>query len=487
MLIVKGLQPVWDKCIIDETKTTADFQVGTPVKKETVFVADKPWEERMAHYANVIEDEGKYRMYYLSHAKKNQKPLREQGNLGTIEILDTYVCYAESTDGIHWERPSVGLYEYEGSYENNILLRSIDKPGEKDFFDNFFVFIDENPDCPPEKRYKATAYMHHYRLGGYTSPDGIHWNFECIFDLDGKFDTLNVCWWDKKISRYVAYVRDFHNIPEDGDLNRGIRDARRTESEDFIHWTKPELITFNETEDYPIYTNNVRRYYRNPDIYIGFPSRYEERPDWSDSFEELCGKDLRLKAMEQARRFGLTVTDCVFMASRDGIHFDKCDEALFAPGYEFHANWIYGNCYPAYFMWETPVGDGENKELSMLVGNYYAHANSQYCDVFERYVLRIDGFACYRAKFTGGKVVTKPFVFEGDELRINFATSAKGSIFITIRDENGNEAKTCELFGDKIDRRVRFEGAELSAFAGKPVILEFEMKDARLYAFKFGN
>ena len=70
-------------------------------------------------------------------------------------------------------------------------------------------------------------------------------------------------------------------------------------------------------------------------------------------------------------------------------------------------------------------------------------------------------------------------------MRINFATSAKGSIYITIRDEDGNEAKTCELFGDKIDRRVRFENTDLRAFAGKAVTLEFEMKDARLYAFEF--
>ena len=482
---VSGLQPVWDLSIIDREKTTANFEVGTPVKKERVFTPDKPWEERSAHYGNVIKDGDTYRMYYLSHLKMASALVQNEKRKDTVEVLDSYVCYAESKDGIHWEKPSLGLYEYEGSKENNILLRSSDKPETNGFFDNFFAFKDENPACPPEKKYKATAYMRHYRLGGYSSPDGIHWNYECTFDMPGKFDTLNVCWWDKKIKKYVAYVRDFHNIPEDGDLNRGIRDARRTESEDFIHWTTPELITFNETDDYPIYTNNVSRYYRNPDIYIGFPTRYEERQAWNDSFEELCGKELRHKAMAICPRFGLTVTDCIFMSSRDGVHFDKCDEALFTPGYEFAPNWIYGNCYPTYFMWETPVGDGENKELSMLVAHLYAHANTVHTDVLERYTLRIDGFACYRAKFSGNKVVTKPFIFEGNEMRINFSTSAKGSIYITIRDEEGNEAKTCELFGDKIDRRVRFEGAELSSFAGKPVTLEFDMKDAKLYAFEF--
>jgi len=48
MLRASGLQPVWDLSIIDREKTTANFEVGTPVKKERVFTPDKPWEERSA-------------------------------------------------------------------------------------------------------------------------------------------------------------------------------------------------------------------------------------------------------------------------------------------------------------------------------------------------------------------------------------------------------------------------------------------------------
>ncbi len=31
-------------------------------------------------------------------------------------------CYAESDDGIHWRRPKLGFYEFDGSKENNIIL-----------------------------------------------------------------------------------------------------------------------------------------------------------------------------------------------------------------------------------------------------------------------------------------------------------------------------------------------------------------------------
>lgn len=487
MLKLCGLEPVWDKAIVDEEKTTADFTVGTPVKKEAVLIADKPWEQGMAHYNNVVFDGEKYRLYYVCHpewVKKNEHTEATEGT--TIEILNTFVCYAESLDGLHWEKPSLGMCEYNGSKDNNIILRSIDKTEPGGFFDNFFVFIDTNPDCDPKKKYKATAYANLYRFSGYSSADGINFNLEAIFDVPGKFDTLNVCWWDEKIKKYVSYVRDFHNIPENGDLNAGIRDARRTESEDFLHWSVPELITFNNTEDYPIYTNQVMRYYRNPDIYIGFPTRYEERPDWSDSFDELCGREERLAQVARVKRYGLTVTDCVFMSSRDGLHWDKIDEAIFSPGMEFERNWIYGNCYPAYFMLETPTEDGENKEISMLLGEYYAHSRltRPAVDIVYRYTIRRDGFALYRAKYKGAKFVTKQFIFEGDELRINFSTSAKGSVYITLRDEDGNEAKTGEIFGDSDHRRVKFD-KDISAFANKPVTLEFDMKDAKLYAFEF--
>ena len=85
----------------------------------------------------------------------------------------------------------------------------------------------------------------------------------------------------------------------------------------------------------------------------------------------------------------------------------------------------------------------------------------------------------------GGTVITKPFVFKGKGLRINFATSAYGNIKIVIKDKEGNEASTCELFGDSDNRNVKFENADITDFSGKEITLTFEMKDAKLYAFEF--
>ena len=73
MIKVKGLQPVWDRTVIDQEQTTADFTVGTPVKREVVFVPDKPWETGMAHYHNVVKDGDTYKMYYISHLDVSKK------------------------------------------------------------------------------------------------------------------------------------------------------------------------------------------------------------------------------------------------------------------------------------------------------------------------------------------------------------------------------------------------------------------------------
>ncbi|MBR6499617.1 MAG: hypothetical protein IKT23_08035, partial [Clostridia bacterium] len=106
-----------------------------------------------------------------------------------------------------------------------------------------------------------------------------------------------------------------------------------------------------------------------------------------------------------------------------------------------------------------------------------------------RYEIRKDGFACYMADGYEKELVTKPLVFDGSELHLNFATSAFGYIYVSVLDENGNElsgGESVEVFGDNIDRRVVFpEGFALEAFAGKAVRLRFRMRDAKLFSMKF--
>ena len=81
-------------------------------------------------------------------------------------------------------------------------------------------------------------------------------------------------------------------------------------------------------------------------------------------------------------------------------------------------------------------------------------------------------------------MVTKPFVFAGRSLSLNFATSAMG--YVRIRLVGGDQTlESVELFGDTLDRIVPFQNGEAAALSGKPVVMEITLSDADLYSFKF--
>lgn len=487
---IDGIQPIWDKNIINEDKTTAFFMACKPKKiVGDVLKADMPWEDEIC-YANVVKDVDIYRMYYLTHVVMIEAPecYDENGNKkAQAYILDSYVCYAESKDGLNWVKPELGLCDFEGSKNNNIILRSCDLPKPRDMFDNFFVFIDDNPLCRKGERYKAMVESNAYGvqcLKGYISDDGINFKLKYDFDIDGKFDTLNTCLFDKNINKYVAYVRDFHVDPNFKDVS-GVRDIRRVESTDWINWSKAERLDYKGGEEYPLYTNQVMKYYRNENIYVAFPTRYVERQEWTDNYEQLGGKSFRKERMKLENRFGLVVTDGIFMSSRDGKSWDKYDEAIFTAGIEHEHNWVYGDGYPLYFMYETRSDDGIEDEVSMLVRQPAPGWVGIPYDYLTRYAFRKDGFVRCFAPYSGAKVVTKSFVFNGEKFYINFETSARGYVKIIIEDNTGLKAETCELFGDNTNRLVNFEGIDVSQFSGKEVTLTFEMRDASIYSFNF--
>jgi hypothetical protein len=89
-------------------------------------------------------------------------------------------------------------------------------------------------------------------------------------------------------------------------------------------------------------------------------------------------------------------------------------------------------------------------------------------------------------------MVTKPFTFTGQELLLNYATSAAGGIRVEIQDESGKPiggralADCPEIAGDEIERAVSWKGgSDVRALTGKPVRLRFVMKDADIYAVRF--
>ena len=473
-------QVFWDGGLIDELRTSAFSRVLPPVKRECCFWFDQPNEVFSISYPCIVQDADGYKMYY--------QPWDEASGM-------TCLCVLESTDGLRWRRPQLNLFEGHGIKENNIVIDRVK--------DGCFVFYDTNPACPADERYKAVgAASIPYPDGEtktalccFTSPDGYRFALSHPMTRYGTFDSLNTAFWDGQ--RYVCYLRSFHNIH--GVDNRTVldiseiyshskmwqyatRDIRFMVSDDFIHWSLPEMICFDDGYDYPLYTNNILPYDRAP-VYIGFPVRYCERPEWTANIEQMTSYPIKRNATERLEsRTGRVSTDCVFICSRDGKNWHRYNEAFLTPGYEEEHNWIYGDCYLAYNM----IDSGKEYYSLYTIDRHFSFG---YARPLNRYEIRKDGFACTMAGGEEAQLVTKPLLFRGDTLHLNFATSAYGYIYVSLLDQSGETellSESVEVFGDNIDRKVVFgEGLSLSRFAGTPVRLKFRMRDAKLFSMKF--
>ena len=424
------------------------LKLHSPCKAERVLENDRPWEGQRIFYVSVFKDEDRFRMYY-------------RGGLGERGI-PARVCYAWSRDGIHWEKPELNLFEFEGSRQNNIVWAGVGSPCA------LGVFFDTNPDCKPDQRYKGLSSDGSQKpVYAFGSPDGVHWRLiqerPVIDEYDGAdaaYDCSFSTRWDPASKRYVVYHRIWYR-PVKGKV-RSI--AVRT-SEDFINWTPLQRLDFGDAPVENLYTNSITPYFRAPHILLGFPKRFT----------------LDRRVLPEAETDGLS--DAVFMSSRDGLHFDRrFMEAFVRPGRE-RLNWTARSNMIACGILPTA-----EDEISLYLIQHYTRPSVH----LKRCVLRTDGFVSVNATYTGGELRTRPLVFDGRELVINYSTSASGSIRVELVDQEGRaipgfEVDKCpEIFGDEIERVVRWaSGSGVGALAGRPVRLRFLLRDADLYSLRF--
>ena len=104
-------------------------------------------------------------------------------------------------------------------------------------------------------------------------------------------------------------------------------------------------------------------------------------------------------------------------------------------------------------------------------------------------MLRLDGFASLALSFDGGRVTTRPFALNGNELWVN-AKADYGQLTVELLDGEekpipGYVAEDCvALAEDGVAIPVRWRGdGGLSALGGQPVRLHFVLNNARLYAY----
>jgi len=455
-----------DRYLIEGESNTR-LKPGAPRREEQALAFDAPWEGRFAGASTVLKDGEIYRMYYRG---SGYGPDKSEDRMAEL------TCYAESHDGIHWIKPKLGLHEFKGGKDNNIIL----PPGDKRRIShNFMAFVDARPGVPAAERYKGVGGTREYGLFRLVSADGIRWRMfseEPIF-LGYALDTLNVVQWSPAEGKYVAFIRTWtEGGTPDKPKFAGYRTISRAVSKDFIHWSEPEEMNYGDSPAEHIYTNGTQPYFRAPHILISLPFRYvdvraalrqKEMDDWN----------FDLPWMRKG------VSDVVLMTSRGGTAYDRTFmESFIRPGLA-RESWTSRGNGPALGVVQT----GAN-EMSLYLQAHYMLASYHML----RYSLRLDGFASVNAPFAGGTMQTKPLVFSGKSLVINYSTSSIGHVKVEIVDEIGKPfpgfslADCEEIVGDEISRAVSWKTqADLSTLAGRTVRLRFSMKDADLYSIQF--
>ena len=433
-----------------------DFQLQHPERREVVLCCDAPWEDDVSGFLSVFKDNETVHLYYRASILDRS---REDHQV---------IALAQSTNGGKtFSRPDLGIVEFAGSKKNNILMTG-GPPRIPP------AFIDTNPACEPKERYKGLSSKWR-ALYAMCSADGIHWRpmSEEPLSMEGTFDTVNTAFWDSQTECYRCFTRYFENLvpdtPEAGVLGRNptvVRAIQSSTSQDFLNWTPVVHHRYDDGyENMQLYTNATIPCPGAEHIYLSFPNRYVQ--------ERIVRPNHPYPG----------VNDALFMASRDCVNWKRYAEAWVRPGLD-HLNWTDRNNYPTWGLVETSA-----TEWSIYISEHYRHPGTP--PRLRRLAIRPHGFVSIHADFVGGQFVTKPLIFSGRQLRLNYSTSAAGFVQVEIQDPQGKPLAGFTLhdmnpvFGDELDAPMEWaEGGDISALIGKPVRLRFVLRDADVFAFR---
>ncbi len=425
------------------------LKMHQPAAQDLALVCDAPWEGNTSGYFTLLQDGDLYRCYYRGshHGEEGGRPSQSG-----------VTCYAESRDGIIWTKPKLGLHEFEGSKDNNIVHTG-------DGCSTFAPFLDTNPNCPPESRYKALATTgdnverkKNPSLQAYHSADGLRWKLmrEKPVITAGSFDSQNTAHYDLHRGEYRAYWRYFTGgyTDERGWKPKGVRAIRTATSQDFLTWENQADLAYGKNAPVvQLYTNAIRPYARAPHLMLGFPTRYQPKH---------------------------SQVEPVLMTSRDGIHFKRWEEPLIPITAPKDRDWNRSN-YMTTGVLSLP---GKPNELSVYASEaYYQGPGSR----IRRFTFRVDGFVS--ASSAKGELLTKSLIFEGTKLMLNLLS--QGETRVEVQDDAGRPIPgfaldDCPpLNGDLIDQAVIWRGGSLATLAGKPVKLRFALQKADLFALQF--
>ncbi len=457
--------------------------------------------------AATLFDGGKYKAWYTVPPCSQPEAFSTKDRI--LPGHDVHVAYAESDDGVTWTRPTLGLYEYTGNRDNNIVLRT-DVDGLARGWHGGCVFIDPTS---TDERYKMlhlgivsdeewAAFERKYPgevdtmarrpdIGGYrcvfgvfgaVSPDGLHWKALPEPLLIQHADTANSCAYDPERGGYVAYIRGWQvnprvpgQLPENSDVWIGVgrRSIGRSFSKDFRHFSKPELAVTTGADMCPShvwYTNGKTTLPDAPDNHVMFPWLWELERDGGAVW---------------------------LLSSADGWTWSRVPGGpVVAPGHPGEPDGGFVTCsgnlleYPG-GRWGMPYGGNPiphkypGRDISLRKGLFPGLDG-------------VSGLATWpKGRLVGlqadaeGEFATVAVVPPGQRIRLNAVVPPTGYLRVAVRafgagDVPGRGFAECDaMVGDSLGFPVTWKGEHDLRLDGKAVILRFQLRQASLFAVEF--
>jgi hypothetical protein len=418
--------------------------VNNPEKLEKpVLAGGEKKDQVFLPYLSVLHDQqtGKYRMW-TGAAEKSK------------DIFYCHIAYTESLDGIHWNRPEI-LKEPQ---KVHLTCKVIDRG---------FDFSDK------QKRYVMGVYL----LKGlmiFTSPDGFAWaplSDETVIrhNLD-----INSIHWDPIRNQYIAIISRFAKgfgdpFPDD--------DRRRipyeSVSNDLVNWEtiwpiiSPKMapIEKGETQFYGMSGIIARG-----NLLIGLVKVLR------DDLNATYGKDAKGMGEMERRAAGIGYT--VLAWSHDGRTWER-DYEPFIP-----RNYVPGTFDHAMAWGDEQIIVGD--ETFIYYGGYErGHKVNRF---EERHIglarMPIDRYVSRDADLINmGTLITKPLIINAESLTVN--ANVKEMARVRVLDSKHKPLINygwINFSGDSIAHKIAWNKS-LKNISGKPVCLEFQLKEAQLFGF----
>lgn len=387
-----------------------------------------------------------------------------------------WIAYAESRDGLSWEKPSLGLIEIDSTKDNNAVV----KPGDGWILLGLSgVIKDSSAGIPESERYKMIApakrYINNVKYKEFlflVSPDGIHWTLQKTWMIERPPKPDRACFvWDSFRQVYALYLRDYHKPPdlvERGGPDYDGRAVALSTSPDFKNWSTPEMVMHADSVD----ADGVNIYGLSAFPYegqwVGLPQIHYSLP-------------------EQA------YVDIAIAHSRDGIQWQRELETVIPLGDV--GEWDRFRLTAS----TRPVRVGDELWVYFSGRNYRHGEYSNYTDLTDSgpafagiglATIRLDGWCSLQASFDGGQIITKTIILPKGELYLN-TKSDWGEILVEVLDSTGTKIENMQslpVSANGIRVQVEWpEGVVFENLAGQPVKIKFTIKNAHLYAWVVGS